>query len=215
MMYKDRSEAGRVLAGCLERCRSIPCLVIGLPNGGIPVGIEIARGLGFDFDLLFVSKITPKFNTEIGYGAVSESGKINLNRDLVMRLGITREDMAEDIRTTRRKVEFRVRNLRLRGGRRDVRNRTVILTDDGLASGYTMINAIATVRERGANEIVVAVPTAPLGTYNTIATLADDIVCPDIRDSFVFAVADAYERWHDIDYEGALKLLKKSGYIDE
>jgi predicted phosphoribosyltransferase len=215
MIYRDRYEAGRHLAGLLARYRESNCIVLGLPNGGIPVGIEIAAGLDAEFDLLFVSKITPKFDTEIGYGAVSESGAVNLNRDLVTRLGIGGDDIEQDIRTAKRKVEFRVKNLRLKGGRRDVSGRTVILTDDGLASGYTMASAIETVKERGARETVVAVPTSPLGTYNKIAPLVDEIICPDVRDTFVFAVADAYERWHDIDFEGATDILKKNGYIDE
>ena len=217
MVYRDRSEAGRYLAGILARYRESRCVVLGLPNGGIPVGIEIATGLGAEFDLLFVSKITPKFDTETGYGAVSESGAVSLNRDLIMRLGIGKEDIDDDISTTRRKVEYRVKNLRLRGGKIDVRGRSVILTDDGLASGYTMASAVETVNERGAQEIVVAVPTSPLGTYNRIASMSmvNEIICPDVRDTFVFAVADAYEHWHDIDFEGAMKILKKNGYIDE
>jgi predicted phosphoribosyltransferase len=217
MIYKDRSEAGKHLAGLLARYRESGCVVLGLPNGGIPVGIEIAAGLGAEFDLLFVSKITPKFDTEIGYGAVSESGAVSLNRDLIMRLGISTEDVDGDIRTTKRKVDFRVKNLRLKGRRIDVRGRSVILTDDGLASGYTMASAVETVQERGAREIVVAVPTSPLGTYNRIASMpaVNEIICPDVRDTFVFAVADAYERWHDIDFEGAMKILKKNGYTEE
>jgi putative phosphoribosyl transferase len=81
MIYRDRSEAGRHIAGLLARYRESRCLVLGLPNGGIPVGIEIAAGMGAEFDLLFVSKITPKFDTEVGYGAVSESGAVSLNRE--------------------------------------------------------------------------------------------------------------------------------------
>ena len=215
MIYKDRSDAGKRLAGLLARYRESGCVVLGLPNGGIPVGIEIAAGLGAAFDLLFVSKITPKFDTEVGYGAVSESGAVSLNRDLIMRLGFSEEDIDDDIRTTKKKVDFRVKNLRLKGGRIDVSGRSVILTDDGLASGYTMASAVETVKERGSREIVVAVPTSPLGTYNRIAAMVNEIICPDVRDTFVFAVADAYERWHDIDFEGAMRILRKNGYVDE
>ncbi|OHD64877.1 MAG: hypothetical protein A2176_06100, partial [Spirochaetes bacterium RBG_13_51_14] len=205
MIYRDRTEAGRHLAARLAGYKASRCLVLGLPNGGIPVGIEIARELESEFDLLFVSKITPRFNSEIGYGAVSESGAVTLNQDLIMRLGIRRDEVDEDVRNTKRKIEFRIRNFRLVGGRREIKGKTVILTDDGIASGYTMISAVETVRERGAREVVVAVPTAPLSSYNAISSLVTEIVCPDVRDVLRFAVADAYENWYDIDLNGAIE----------
>lgn len=214
MIYRDRTHAGRVLARLLSQYGEKPCVVLGLPNGGIPVGIEIAKEYGFDFDLLFVSKITPRFNTEIGYGSVSESGEVNLNRELMKRLGLSKEEVEEDIDKTERKIASRMKKYVRKGGRCDIEGRIVILVDDGIASGYTMINARDTVKKRGAQEIVIAVPTAPLERYTIIGGMVDEIICPDVRDVGMFAVADAYDNWYDISFEGAIKFLMKFGYME-
>ncbi len=214
MRYKDRTQAGRFLSKLLSHYEGKSCVVLGLPNGGIPVGIEISREFGFDFDLLFVSKITPKFNTEIGYGSVSESGEINLNRELMKRLGLSKEEVEEDIAKTKRKIASRMKMYIRKDGRCDIEGRIAILVDDGIASGYTMINAQDTVKKRGAKEIVIAVPTAPLEKYNMIKDMVDHIVCPDVRDVAMFAVADAYDNWYDISFEGAIRFLKRFGYME-
>lgn len=214
MRYRDRTHAGRVLARLLSQYGEKPCVVLGLPNGGIPVGIEIAKEYEFDFDLLFVSKITPRFNTEIGYGSVSESGEVNLNRELMKRLGLSKEEVEEDIDKTERKIASRMKKYVRKGGRCDIEGRIVILVDDGIASGYTMINARDTVKKRGAQEIVIAVPTAPLERYTMIGDMVDEIICPDVRDVGMFAVADAYDNWYDISFEGAIKFLMKFGYME-
>lgn len=213
MMYRDRTEAGDVLAQGLTLYQNRGCVVLGLPNGGIPVGIAIAKGIGAEFGLLFVSKVTPRFNSEVGYGAVSETGAVRLDRALAARWGLRPDEIEEDIRIAKRKIETRKRSFNLIQGRPDVSRRSVILTDDGLAGGYTMMTAVEAARSLGAAEIVVAVPTAPRDTYDRIGALVDDIVCPDVRDGFPFAVADAYERWHDISLEEAITILQKEGYL--
>jgi putative phosphoribosyl transferase len=213
MIYKDRTEAGRYLGRLMKQYGGGPVVVLGLPNGGIPVGIEIARELGCLFDLLFVSKITPDFNSEVGYGSVSESGNVILNEGLVSRLGLRPEEVDQGIRNTKRKITSRMRNFNPARGRTDVAGKRVILADDGIAGGFTMLNAIGTVRERGASEIVVAVPTAPMSTYNRLAAMVAGIVCPDVRDTDMFAVADAYENWYDIGFDGAMSILRKEGYL--
>jgi putative phosphoribosyl transferase len=209
--YRDRFHAGQVLAKRLNNYRDKNCIVLALPNGGIPVGIEIARELHAEFDLLFVSKITPKFNTEIGYGSISESGVINLNRKLIERLGLSVQEVNNDIEKTERKIATRMRQYKKKGY--DIKGKIAILVDDGIASGYTMLNAIDTVKKKHADEIIIAVPTAPLEKYDMLAPLADQIICPLVRDTEFFAVADAYENWYDISFEGAIKLLKRAGYF--
>jgi len=204
MKYRTRTDAGRVLARFIRDLVGESSVLLGLPNGGIPVGIEIARELGIPFDLLFVSKITPKFNTEIGYGSVSESGEVNLNNNLIQRLNLSIEDVERDIAKTKKKIAARMNKYAREGGRCSIRNKQVVLVDDGIASGYTMINARDTVKERGAREIIIAVPTAPLENYNRIGDMVDHIICPDVRDTDMFAVADAYSSWYDISFESAI-----------
>ena len=213
MIYRDRTEVGLALAHRLALYRNSGCLVLGLPNGGIPVGVEIAKGIGADFSLLFVSKITPRFNSEVGYGAVSETGVVRLDSEMAKRWGLRPDEIEEDIRIAKRKIEARKKSFMIAQGRPDLSRRTVILTDDGLAGGYTMMTAVEAVKSLNASAIVVAVPTAPRDTYSRISLLVDAIVCPDVRDGFPFAVADAYERWHDVSLEEAITILQKEGYM--
>ena len=211
MVYRDRTQAGQILSKYLSEYINKDSVVLALPNGGIPVGLEISKKLNIDFDLVFVSKITPKFNSEVGYGSVSESGITNLNKDLIAMFGIKKHEVEEDIEKTKRKISQRIKNYKLKK-RININGKTVILVDDGIASGYTMINAVETVKKRNAKEIIIAVPTAPLSSYNKLLDYTDQIICPDIRDVYSFAVADAYENWYDINLESAIKFLNGYGY---
>ena len=104
MVYRDRIHAGQILSKYLSKDLNEYSVVLALPNGGIPVGLEISKRLNIDFDLLFVSKITPKFNSEVGYGSVSESGVTNLNKKLITMFGIKKHEVEEDIEKTKRKI---------------------------------------------------------------------------------------------------------------
>src|SRR6056297_403512 len=210
MVFRDRTHAGKVLAGLLADYANPGTVALGLPNGGIPVGIEIARELGCIFDLLFVSKITPSFNTETGYGSVSESGTITINEEFVKQYAITPENVKRDTDRTREKIQRRMQTYKIVEERPEINGRTVIIVDDGIASGYTMINAIQTVKDQGASKIITAVPTAPKSTYEYVQSKVDGIVCPDIRDVSRFAVADAYENWYDISFDEAMTLLEEA-----
>jgi len=209
MIFRDRTHAGKVLAGLLADYADSETVALGLPNGGIPVGIEIARELGCKFDLLFVSKITPSFNTETGYGSVSESGTIIINEEFVRQYAITPENVKRDTDRTREKIQRRMKTYGIAEERPEIKGRTVIIVDDGIASGYTMINAIQTVKDRGAGKIIAAVPTAPKSTYEYVQSKVDGIVCSDIRDVSRFAVADAYDNWYDISFDEAMMVLKE------
>jgi putative phosphoribosyl transferase len=209
MIFRDRTHAGTVLAGLLTDYAHPETVILALPNGGIPVGMEIARELGCKFDLLFVSKITPSFNTETGYGSVSESGTITINEQFVKQYAITPENVKRDTDRTREKINRRMKTYRMDEERPEIKGGTVIIVDDGIASGYTMINAIQTVKDREGGKVITAVPTAPKSTYEYIQSKVDGIICPDIRDVSRFAVADAYENWYDISFDEAMQMLKK------
>jgi putative phosphoribosyl transferase len=215
MIYKDRTHAGQVLATFLKEYKDSSLLVLALVNGGIPVGLEIAKLLQLDFNLIFVSKITPRFNSEVGYGAVSETGIININEGLVRRFGLQEREVEQDLKNTKRKIAQRVKEFYLWEKRGSLFNREVLLVDDGIASGFTMLNAIETVKELKVKKVVVAVPTAPLVSYEKIAAATQEVICPDIQDVYSFAVADSYEHWYDISNEKAKIFLRNYGYIED
>jgi predicted phosphoribosyltransferase len=208
MKYKDRKHAGKVLSEKLKEYGKDECVIIGLPNGGIPVAIEIAEQNGYILDLMFVSKITPSFNTEVGYGSVSETGKVTLNKNFINHFGLKERDIDRDTDKTRKKIKRRMEKYLQNVKRPDLNGKTAILVDDGIASGYTMKNAIQTAEVKGAEKIIVAVPTCPGTQFEDFQQIVDEIICPDVRYVSRFAVAEAYENWYDISDERAIEMLK-------
>jgi putative phosphoribosyl transferase len=197
-VFTDRAHAGIVLGDMLAPYRLENGLVLGIPAGGVPVGLAVADRLGLSFDVAVVSKITLPWNTEVGYGAVAFDGTFKLNRALIAQLSLSEDQIQEGILKTRSKVMGR--SERFRGERLfpEVRGRPVILVDDGLASGFTMRTAIEALRKAGAETLIVAVPTAHDRAVADIADLAEAVFCANIRKGGRFAVAEAYQYWNDV-----------------
>lgn len=211
----DRDEAGEVLARSLENFRGQNAIVLAIPSGGVPIGLAISSCLGLPQDLIIIRKIPVPGNTEAGFGAVSLEGDMILNESIVKMLGLSAEEietLAEPVR-----VELKFRNHIFREDRPwpDLKGRVIILADDGLASGYTMMTAARMVRRSGPERIVVAVPTASLSTINLVAQDVDMIVCPNIRTGSYFAVAEAYRNWHDLSKEEVIGMLKRHNFLSE
>jgi putative phosphoribosyl transferase len=214
-LFPDRSEAGATLAGMLAPIyRSRPDVqVMAIPAGGVPVGLEISRMLELDFDMIVVRKLQIPGNTEAGFGALSMEGRVFLNETLLSRLSLGREEIEEQIGIVR--TELGTRNHLFRKGRPlpDLNGKTVILADDGLASGYTMLAAAGTVGEKGASRVVVAVPTAPMSSIRLVSPMVDEVWCANVQSYGPFAVANAYVRWHDLDRQDVLRLLENRGAL--
>ena len=207
-VFRDRTHAGEILAGMLEDYRSSQTLVMAIPAGGIPVAAALARMLILPLDVAVVSKITLPWNTEVGYGAVAFDGTTRLNRDLLPRLRLSEQEIEAGKAATAGKVEGRVD--RFRGSRPypDFIKEKVILVDDGLASGFTLLVGVEALKKSGAREIIVAVPTGSSSTVQRVAAEVDRLYCANIRGGWSFAVADAYERWTDVAEEEALRIYK-------
>ena len=197
-VFPDRPQAGQALAGMLGAYRRGSAIVLAIPAGGIPVGAAMARELELPLDVAVVSKITLPWNTEAGYGAVAFDGTVRLNDSLLPRLGLSAGDVTDGIARTREKVRRRVESLRGDRPLPELSSRPVILVDDGLASGFTMMVAVEAVRKAGAEEVVVAVPTGHLDAVHRLSALVDTLYCANIRGGRSFAVADVYEHWHDL-----------------
>jgi predicted phosphoribosyltransferase len=159
-VFEDRTEAGKRLVPLVGKIVRGDELVLGIPSGGVPVGVELAEALSLAFDLLVVRKVQIPWNPEAGFGAVDPEGGRVFNDSLLGRLSLTDEEVEAQVQKT---VEvIRRRDGLFRGGRPlpELAGRGVILVDDGLASGYTMHAAVRFVRKRGPERVVVAVPTA-------------------------------------------------------
>jgi len=190
----------------LEEYRGSHALVMGIPAGGIAVAVEIARELRLPLDIAVVSKITLPWNSEAGYGAVAFDGTVMLNEELLSRLNLSNQEIQKGIKETGQKVSWRV--TMFRGGRPlpDF-NRPVILVDDGLASGFTLRVAIKALRQAGARNVILAVPTAHSEAVQVILKEVEAIYCPNVRSGPSFAVADAYEQWSDVDEQEVTRIL--------
>jgi predicted phosphoribosyltransferase len=206
-VFRNRDHAGEILAGMLEVYSDSAAIVMAVPAGGVPVAKVLAEQLGLPMDIAVVSKITLPWNTEVGYGAVAFDGSVRLNNDLVARLGLTDEEIQQGISKTSAKVAHRVKNLRSEQALPDLSTSQIILVDDGLASGFTMHVAVEALQKAGTNNITVAVPTGHQRAVEIIAGEVDTLYCANIRGGYHYAVAEAYERWSDVDEEELVSLL--------
>ena len=207
-VFSDRQDAGRKLGGFIGAHLKYPHpVVVAIPAGGIPVGKEVARVLEAPFELALVRKIQVPGNTEAGFGAITWDGQVLINEPLRASLGLSRKDVDTAIARTRKNVLDRI--ARFTGGRAfpDLEGTTTFLVDDGLASGYTMLAAIKSIRTLHPSGIIVAVPTASASSARRVAAEADQLVCLNIRSSGRFAVAEAYEHWYDLDDQEVMKEL--------
>lgn len=213
-VFRNRAEAGKMLASMLSVYKSSDAIVLGIPAGGVPVAYEIAKGLGLRMDMLIVRKVQIPGNTEAGFGAVGPDGAIVLNEELVRQLGLTDGQIKQQVEKTKQVIEKR--DILFRKGRPfpDLSGKTAILTDDGLASGYTMLEAVRFAKIKGTKKIVVAVPTAPLGTISNLLPEVDELYCLNVRNFFRFAVAEAYEEWYDLGDDEVISIINSAENIN-
>jgi putative phosphoribosyl transferase len=208
-VYVDRADAGSTLAVMLQMYKDTDAVVLAVPAGGVPVGVVIARDLNLTLDVLVVSKITLPWNTEAGYGAVAFDGTVRLNKRLLPRLGLREDEIQHGMEETKKKVTCRFTNLRGDKPLQDLSKRPVIVVDDGLASGFTLLVGVEALRKAGANQIMVAVPTGNRNSVQMMADRVEAVYCGNIRHGWSFAVADAYQRWSDVTDEEVLRILKQ------
>ncbi|MBC7118902.1 MAG: phosphoribosyltransferase [Methanobacteriaceae archaeon] len=209
-VFRDREEAGEILAKMLKDYKDSDAIVLGIPAGGIPIASIIGKKLNLTLDVLVVSKITLPWNREAGYGAVAFDGTIKLNQELIDSLGLTGEEVEAGIRETLKKVKKRVHIFRKGKPPLKLKKRTIIVVDDGLASGYTMLTALEALKKAGAAKIIVAVPTANLNAIKRIEDKVDLVYSPNIRQTYPYAVAGAYKHWSDVSEEEVRRILQNS-----
>jgi predicted phosphoribosyltransferase/predicted alpha/beta-hydrolase family hydrolase len=180
MVFLDRRDAGRQLAAKLAPLAPAQPVVVALPRGGVPVAFEVARALEAPLDVLAVRKLGAPANPEFGVGAIAEDGTAVLDPETARRVGMTKDLLDATVR--REVAELRRRVERYRDGRRplDVRGRTVVVVDDGLATGLTDLAAVRALRKRGAGRIVVAVPVGAHESVARVGEEADRVVCHTI-----------------------------------
>lgn len=206
-LYRDRAEAGRRLAERLDGYAGrSDVVVLALPRGGVPVGREVADALGVPLDVLVVRKLGAPSQPELALGAVATGGVRILNQRLLREVRVP-EDVLEEV-TARERRELERREAAYREDREPVPvgGRTVIVVDDGVATGSTLRAAVASLRERGPARIVVAVPVAAAETAAALEEEVDELVCPLTPEAF-FGISEWYRRFDQVPDEEVRRLL--------
>lgn len=212
--FKDRKDAGRILAGKLTKYKNHPnAVVLALPRGGVPVGYEVAHELGLPLDVLIVRKLGVPNHEELAMGAIASGGVRFLNRSVIESLRILPEALEEVER--REALELMRREALYRGNRfhTQVEGRIVILVDDGIATGSSMRVAIQVLRSQHVRKIVVATPAAPPSAKWEIEPLVEEFVAVVLPGDF-YGVGQFYEDFSQMDDDTIYELVRMGGKIE-
>jgi predicted phosphoribosyltransferase len=208
--FRDRAEAGRRLAGALRHLAGRrDVLVLGLPRGGVPVASAVARALGAPLDVFVVRKLGVPGQRELAFGAIASGGVRVLNQELVIGLGLEPRVINAAAAAEQEELQRRERAYRGDAPPLDLVGKTVVLVDDGLATGASMRAAVMALRARRPAQIVVAVPTAAPEACDELRDLADDVVCAETPAYFV-AVGERYDDFRETSDEEVRTLLAEA-----
>ncbi len=206
-IYESRETAGAILADKLMELKLEKPYVMAILRGGVQVARGIADSLKVPINPLVIKKLPSPTNPEFGFGAVTEDGTKVLNEKAVEYLGLDNEI----IEKTAAKVASEIRHRKeVFGGLDDdaIQSSDVIIVDDGIATGYSLIAGINTVKKRNPGSLTVAVPVSAADSYHKVKKLADNIVCPVISDEYFFAVASYYKKWFDLSEDQIKAILE-------
>ena len=210
ILFKNRREAGEKLAEKLQAYKNRDdVLVLAVPRGGVAVGAALAKKLGLPLDLIIPRKLPIPQNPEMGFGAITSDGTIFLNHPVVEMYNLQPSEIKEIAKEVL--IEVKRREKEYRGSNKfpKVKNKSVIIADDGLATGYTILAAVQAVKKHRPKEIIVAAPVSPEGTDQLIKKEVDRLICLYIQPGFgSFAVASFYQDFHDLTDQEVRDLLK-------
>ena len=201
MVFRDREEAGNLLANRLTSFAHTEAVILALPRGGVPLGYIIAKKLGLPLDVILIKKIGYPGQPEYAVGAVSLKGEI-----INQKLNIPAQYLQEQIENIR--VELQQRYYRYQGARQPInlKDKTVILVDDGIATGYTILAAAQLVRQAGPKRVFIAVPVAAPAVFSKLSAYADEIICLSAPSHFK-AVGQFYQDFSEVSHEEVIRLL--------
>lgn len=211
MVFRDRWDAGAKLGNWLSRLGVSADLVYGIPAGGLPVAYMVTEKLGVRLDILVCRKVLIPWNREAGFGAVSPDGWYFIDESLARYLGLSEEEIREAVREQLDEIKRRITLYRCGEPYNKLSGEKVIVIDDGVAAGYTMTAAIHFLERLGAGEIIIAVPTCHVESAKLLLSRGvSSIYCMNPRSGPVYAVADAYIEWRDLEDEDVLSILRKA-----
>lgn len=208
MLFRDRQEAGRLLGVRLQVYQGQDVVILALPRGGVPVGAEIAKALAAPLDIIIPRKIGAPGNSELAIGAVAHDGTVVLNHGLIKALSVTEEYIEAQAAQETREIERRLKEYRGNAPVREVAGKTVIVVDDGMATGYTMLATVRAIRKGKPRRLVLAVPVAPGDTVEEVGREVDEIVVLNIPEVF-YAVGQFYRDFAQTSDDEVKSILRK------
>lgn len=208
-IFENRYDAGRQLAEKLTEYKHQSVIVLAIPNGGVQVALGVALALEAYLDLIISRKIPLPLSPEGGFGAVTDDGTVILNEEVVRKTGLSQQQITYQVSQVR--ADIRQRSLLYHSDRLPtvVHDKTIIIIDDGLASGYTMLAAVESVRHRRPKEIIVSIPVAPATALKQIEKVADKVITHTTGFAPDFYVSDFYRYWHDPSDNEVIQCLKE------
>jgi predicted phosphoribosyltransferase len=211
VIFKDRREAGRQLSEALARgaYRGQDILVLGIPRGGLAVADEVAKALSATLDVIIARKLRAPYQPELGMGAVVNGDHVTVNENLVRAVGATRDYLNREIAYQKEEIERRLRFYRGEHPAPEISGKTVIVVDDGIATGYTFRAALESLRRRHPDRLAAAAPVAALDSAEMLKAFADEVVCVNTPVSF-FAVGAWYQNFDQVSDEEAAAILHRN-----
>jgi predicted phosphoribosyltransferase len=206
-LFADRVDAGRRLSKALKDYKEKNTIILAIPRGGVVVGFEVADALNVPLDVIIPRKIGAPGNPELAIGAVMEDGTIIMNEELTGFLQVSEDYIKEESGSQRLEIERRLKFYRGDAPYPNLKDRVVVMVDDGIATGSTMKAAVASVRKKGARAVVIAVPVGPSSTVEELKREADHVICLQSPESFM-AIGQFYENFNQTSDEEVIRLLK-------
>lgn len=210
MVFADRNDAGNKLADALIKFRDRPdTIIVALPRGGVAVGSSVAKKLNLPLEILIVRKLGVPGNPELAFGAIAEGGGSYVDKLSVKAMDLIPDEIDSTAKKELVEISRRIKKYRGSASKTDYTNKTVIVVDDGIATGATMRAAIRSLRMQRPHEIVTAVPVASYETADEIRILSDEIVCLETRE-FFRSVGSFYKDFRQITDEEVMEMMKRT-----
>lgn len=205
--FKDRYMAGRLLAKRLSRYKTKKnAIVLAIPRGGVIVGFELAKELAIMLDIIVTKKIAYPGNPEYAIGAIASGNVVLLDESIISTHKIRKSYLNSEIKDIKLEIQRRYKEYGLKKPIANLNNKSVIIVDDGIATGYTTKASIKYAREQKVKKVILAIPVMPRDTYEEIRLLVDEIVCLNIVDNF-FAISQFYEKFPQVEDEEVKRCL--------
>lgn len=208
MVFLDRKDAGEKLTDSLYKFKDEDVIVLAVPRGGLEIAYDTIKKFGLKWDLIIPRKIGTPHNKEFAIGAVSVDGSYFINDDYVEKLGIPQNYIENEVSEQINEIKRRMKEYRGKDTFPEVKDKTVIIIDDGIATGFTILAVIKAVKKQGAKKIILAIPVGPRETIEEFKELVDEVICLYIPEEF-YAVGSYYLDFKQVTDEEVFKIINE------